>query len=211
MSKKSTKEIRSLAIKELRVARSDDSASGIGTLSGYAAVFDSWSDGLGFFREKIQKGAFEKVLKTSDCRALINHDPSMVIGRQSAGTLRLSEDETGLYMEVDLPDTQHARDLMVSVERGDINQQSFGFEVEKDAWSESSDQRVAERTILEVRELFDVSIVTFPAYPDTSVAKRSLDAFRSANEPHQDDQAALDDEFDNFEMDLIAKEIIGDE
>lgn len=152
---------------------------GVKRIAGYAAVFDSWSENLGWFREKIQRGAFADAIKNSDTVALFNHDSNIVLGRTSSGTLRLKEDDTGLHMEVDLPDTQAANDLYKLVERGDIHQQSFGFTVETNEWRYGENGEPDERTIVKVKELFDVSPVTFPAYPDTSVAKRSLDIQKS--------------------------------
>ena len=172
------KERRYLNVKELRVVTESDKM----TLTGYAAVFDSLSEDLGGFREKIQQGAFKAAIKKSDCRALFNHDSNHVLGRTSAKTLRLKEDEIGLKMECDLPDTQFARDLMVSINRGDITQQSFGFTVKTDIWEENRDKQEVTRTLTEIEELFDVSPVTFPAYPDTTVAKRSLDNFQKSSE-----------------------------
>ena len=153
-------------------------------ISGYAAVFGKWSEDLGGFREKIAKGAFTKALKASDPRALFNHDSNYVLGRKSAGTLDLKEDNKGLFMEIDPPDTQFARDLMVSIERGDITQQSFGFYLSPDGekWAEDKKTGAVTRTITEVEELLDVSPVTFPAYPDTTVALRSLDKFKETDE-----------------------------
>jgi HK97 family phage prohead protease len=163
-------ERRYIKVMELRVNPSEDEQSGgIGKLEGYAAVFNKLSGDLGFFREKIAPGAFSSALKKSDCRALVNHDSVKILGRQSAGTLRLKEDDKGLFMSVDLPDTQYARDLKVCVCRGDITQQSFGFTVKKDAWEEDREKKEVTRTIIEVDELFDVSPVTFPAYSETSV------------------------------------------
>lgn len=201
------KEKRCIAVKELRVAAPGEESGGIGTLEGYAAIFDSWSEDLGFFKERIKRGAFESALKRSDCRALVDHVSSKILGRQSAGTLRLKEDNKGLFMSVDLPDTQYARDLKVSVERGDITQQSFQFEVEEDVWVEDRKNNRAERTITVIKELFDVSPVTFPAYPDTTVAKRSLNHFRVEERGGDDDQGVLDEEFDNFEMEIIEETI----
>jgi len=175
---KNKKERRFLNVQELRVKKDGDKS----TLTGYAAVFNSLSEDLGGFREKIDPGAFKAALKKSDCRALFNHDSNFVIGRQSAKTLRLKEDGTGLFMEVDLPETQFARDLMVSVERGDITQQSFGFTVKVDEWEEDRSTGKTTRTLKEIDELFDVSPVTFPAYPDTTVAKRSLDTYKKSSE-----------------------------
>ena len=175
---KGKKERRYIKVQELRV----DEDFGKMTLTGYSAVFNSLSEDLGGFREKIQPGAFKNAIAKSDCRALFNHDANFVLGRSTAKTLRLKEDKTGLLMECDLPDTQFARDLMVSINRGDITQQSFGFTVKTDIWEENRDKQEVTRTLTEIEELFDVSPVTFPAYPDTTVAKRSLDNFQKSSE-----------------------------
>jgi HK97 family phage prohead protease len=164
------KEIRVLPMTEFRVLKDDGKSS----LEGYAARFDKWSEDLGGFKEKIARGAFKKALKDSDVRALFNHDANYVLGRSTAGTLALKEDGKGLFMANDPPPTQWASDLMVSVDRGDISQMSFGFTVEKDEWKEDKEGRVT-RVIHEVGRLLDVSVVSFPAYPDTSVALRSLE------------------------------------
>lgn len=141
------------------------------TISGYAAVFNSETDIGGYFREKIAPGAFSKAV-SADVRALFDHDSAHVLGRTKAGTLRLREDDHGLAVEIDLPDTSVARDLAASMERGDIDGMSFGFRVTKQQWDEAQDPPL--RTIQEV-ELHEVSVVTFPAYPDTEIALRSLD------------------------------------
>jgi HK97 family phage prohead protease len=142
---------------------------------GYAALFNSRTDIGGYFFETIAPGAFAETLKTSDVRALIDHDSGRVIGRSTAGTLRLKEDEKGLLVEIDLPDTTDGRDLAVQLERGDISGMSFGFRVTHDEWDESGD--VPSRTIHKV-DLFEVSAVAFPAYDDTTLALRSLDEAR---------------------------------
>ena len=158
---------------ELRVARKDDGA--LPKIEGYAAVFNSDSEDMGFI-ERIKGGAFNGALKISDARALFNHDPNYILGRQSNGTLTLTEDKKGLHMSVQPPDTQLVRDMILTpIERGDITQQSFGFTVESDSWS-GLDTDKPTRTIEKVRELYDVSPVTFPAYQDTQVALRSLEA-----------------------------------
>jgi uncharacterized protein len=154
--------------------RSEEKGRQIG---GYAAVFNSLTDMSGYggyFREQISPGAFSKAV-SGDVRALFDHDPAHVLGRTKAGTLRLTEDDHGLAVEIDLPDTQTARDLTASMERGDIDGMSFGFRVTKQSWDETQDPPI--RTIQEV-ELLEVSVVTFPAYTDTEVALRSLDEFR---------------------------------
>lgn len=151
-------------------------------IAGYAAVFNSETDIGGFFREKIAPGAFTPALK-ADVRALFDHDSSHVLGRTKAGTLRLKEDDHGLAVEIDLPDTQTARDLTASMERGDIDGMSFGFRVTKQEWDETQDPPL--RTIQEV-ELHEVSVVTFPAYEDTEVALRSLEKAREEKEREQE-------------------------
>jgi len=142
----------------------DDESNAI---TGYAAVFNSWSEDLGWFKEKIAQGAFAKTIKDGDVRALINHDPNLIIGRTVNRTLRLWEDDRGLGFECDLPDTSYATDLRASIKRKDITQNSFGFQTVIDEWSKDGKRR----TLHEVR-LFDVSPVTFPAYKQTNVKLR---------------------------------------
>lgn len=138
---------------------------------GYAAVFDDPAPETWGFIEKIAPGAFTDALKNSDVRALINHDPNLILGRKKAGTLILEEDDKGLRYEIDPPDVSYANDLAVSMDRGDIDQSSFQFKVEKEEWDESGDIPV--RTILKISELRDVSPVTFPWYPNTESGLRS--------------------------------------
>lgn len=142
---------------------------------GYAALFNVETDIGGYFREIIAPGAFGDSLQNGDVRALIDHDTGRVIGRSSAGTLRLQEDDKGLHVEIDLPDTTDGRDLAVQLERGDISGMSFGFRVTHDEWDETTE--IPTRTIHSV-ELFEVSAVAFPAYDDTEIALRSLDRAR---------------------------------
>ncbi len=143
--------------------------------AGYAALFNAKTDIGGYFMESIAPGAFTETIKTSDVRALIDHDTGRVIGRSSASTLRLKEDDKGLSVEIDLPDTSDGRDLAVQLDRGDISGMSFGFRVTHDEWDESG--KVPVRTIHKV-DLFEVSAVAFPAYDDTTIALRSLDDAR---------------------------------
>jgi len=144
-------------------------------LIGHAALFDELSDDLGGFREKIRKGAFANSIQTDDIRALFNHDSNYVLGRNTKGTLKLKEDERGLAIEIDPPGTQFAKDLMVLIERGDINQMSFGFITKVDEW-DSSDENNVIRTLVEV-QLWDVSPVTYPAYPKTEIGVNAKDIF----------------------------------
>ena len=183
---------------EFRATESD----GVKRISGYAALFNSWSEDLGWFRERIAPGAFSNAIQRSDAVALFNHDPNIVLGRESSGTLRLKEDDTGLYMEVDLPNTQAANDLYTLVSRGDIHQQSFGFVVKASQRTEGKGNDLDERTIVEIERLLDVSPVTFPAYPDTTVAKRSLEQHKtSATAGNEDISATAENE--DIEIQLI--------
>ena len=148
-------------------------------LRGHAAVwyrkkdpgteYKLWGDMV----EHIDAGAFTRALKDGqDVRALFNHDASAVLGR-TPNTLRLSEDKKGLAYEIDLPDTQLARDLAASIDRGDITGSSFSFTVLREEWKLEKDREI--RIILEVDTLFDVGPVTFPAYGATDAGLRSLE------------------------------------
>jgi HK97 family phage prohead protease len=165
---------------ELRAKKKDGGATKI---EGYAAVFNQLSEDLGGFREQIHAGAFSDVL-TNDVRALLNHDPNLILGRTVAGTLNLAEDSRGLLAEITLPDTSVARDLVVSMERGDINQMSFSFTVTRDgqAWAKDGEGPWI-RTIKKVARLYDVAPVTYPAYPQTEAALRSLEAWEKEHAP----------------------------
>jgi len=168
-------------LQKIEVRKHED---GTATLTGYPAVFNSLSLDLGGFKERIAPGAFARTIEDDDVRGLFNHDSNFILGRTGSGTLRLDEDEHGLRMELDLPDTQVARDLAVSMQRGDISGGSFGFSLhmDGDSWQESDDAG-AIRTLSSVR-LYDVGPVVYPAYPatDVSVAQRSMDEWK-----HQDD------------------------
>ena len=168
------KEIRRMNIGKLEI-RTGSNPTGLGTLVGYAAVFNSMSEDMGFF-ERVMPGAFARALRESqDVRALVNHADSQVLGRTKSGTLRLKEDKTGLLMECDLPDTSYARDLAACIARGDIDQQSFSFRCMTDRWSLVDGKQV--RDLIDL-DLYDVSPVTFPAYTDTLVGVRSLAKFK---------------------------------
>ena len=151
------------------------SAAAGNTLIGHAAVFNVEAVIAGMFRESIAPRAFRKSIKESDVRALFNHDPAHVLGRNKAGTLRLREDDIGLSYEIDLPDTQTARDLWTSIDRGDITQSSFSFETVRELRSEPDVDAGEVLPLFVVKEarLWDVSPVTYPAYEQTDVAARN--------------------------------------
>lgn len=163
---------------------------------GHAAVFDTLSDNLGGFQERISPKAFDNVLD-NDVRAFFNHDPNHLLARSTSGTLRLSVDDKGLRYEFDVPDTTSGRDLLVSMERGDVTQSSFAFTVEEDSWNIENGTDI--RTIEKVKRLYDVSPVSIPAYPDANdlaVAQRSLAI-------HNETKQKKDEEIDLIRRNLL--------
>lgn len=148
-------------------------------VTGYGAVFNSETVIGRAFREVILPGAFKRAV-SGDVFSFFNHDESKVLGRTKAGTLRLSEDESGLRYEVDLPDTSAARDLQVSLDRGDVDGSSFMFDVPKggDSW-EFPEDGLPLRTIRDAN-LYEVGPVTMPAYPDATAALRSMEGAKQA-------------------------------
>lgn len=144
-------------------------------IEGYAAVFNEETDIGGMFREVIRPGAFARAIEErQDVRALWNHDPNFVLGRTKAGTLKLEEDKRGLWISIEPPDTQFARDHMQSIARGDVDQMSFAFIATDETWTE----RKGEPSLREIKDvdLFDVSSVTYPAYEGTQVGLRSAES-----------------------------------
>ena len=162
---------------ELRFAQTEGEAPKI---VGYAARFNQLSDVLGNFREQIQPGFFDGI-EADDVRALFNHDPNQILGRTKSGTARVGVDEKGLWYEVELP--KSADSLREAVERGDIDQSSWGFFLKKDSWEKREGTDKQHRVLLDVEMVFDASPVTFPANPDTTVAKRSLEAYQKEVAP----------------------------
>ena len=152
---------------------------GLPKIVGYAAVFNSPTE-LDLYNEVVKPGAFAKTLASNaDVRALVNHDAGKVLGRTRAGTLTLAENAFGLRVEINPPDTATAREIIASIRRGDVSGMSFAFQTIKDRWSQARRERDL-RELLEV-ELLDVSIVTYPAYEDTSVTLEPI-AGRSQRE-----------------------------
>lgn len=161
--------------------RAVESEGAVPKIAGYAAVFKMRSETLGgFFVEEIAPGAFDDVMD-QDVRGLFNHDPNYLLGRTKTGTLRLSLDSRGLAYEIDPPDTQTIRDLVLTpLLRGDMSGSSFGFRVAPggDSWRE--EDGIAIRTIYRIEQLRDVGPVAFPAYPEAAAAQRSHDVWRQS-------------------------------
>lgn len=158
---------KQIAYTNLELRALDDTEDGW-TVSGYAAVFDSPSEPLPW-TEYVKRGAFRKTIKDgADVRLLIDHT-GVPLARTKSGTLKLREDDKGLYMEARLdPNNPDAVKMRSALMRGDVSQMSFAFETIKDAWNK-------DRTVRELREvrLHDVSIVTYPAYEETSAEIRN--------------------------------------
>ena len=164
----------------------EEREGGLPIIRGMAAVYNKPSRDLGGFREVILPGAFDHILerkyKKMDVVALWNHDANQLLGRTSSGTLRLSSDERGLKYELDPPATTLARDLMTLVRRSDVFGSSFAFTVSNDDQSYDETPEGTVRTIRKVSGLYDVSLVTNPAYLDTQVAVRSFEEYKAARD-----------------------------
>lgn len=172
------------------------------TLRGHAAVFNSLSEDLGGFREMIAPGAFRAALrKQPDVRLLFNHDPSYVLGRTASGTLELREDNSGLHVFARVDRSiSWANDLQRSMQRGDIDQMSFAFTVTDggDTWAVAENGTVV-RTINAdgIDELFDTSVVTFPAYTMTTADMREI-LLRAVNDGRLPNSAGADNQVESF-------------
>lgn len=164
--------------KEIRAsAQPLQSENGGKTVAGYAAVFNSPTNICDMWIEVIEPGAFTDTLRSNqDVLALYSHELERLLGRESAGTLRLKEDEKGLAVEIDLPDTTDGRDVGTLIQRGDLKGMSFGFCVTKQEWDETVDP--PKRTIMAV-DLYEVTITADPAYTDTTVGMAELAEARS--------------------------------
>lgn len=166
-------------------------------ISGYAAVFDEKAKIGSWYEEHIARGAFDECDFTK-CVLNFNHDNNNLLARTSSGTLELKVDERGLYFSAELPNTSVANDVLELIRRGDIAGCSFAFVVRESSWEWLSDEDPAQldqRTIMKISEVYDVSVVTHPAYEQTSVDARSAEAdrdnHREAAKKEAEDAAAL--------------------
>jgi len=163
---------------EIRVVRDGElratAERGGRTIRGYSAVFDSPSLPISernrqSFTEYVRKGAFAKTIAEDDIRALFSHDEKLILGRTKASTLDLVEDSVGLRTTIRLPNTSLASDIYENVKVGNLTGFSFRFQARKDHWSNGGDRR----ELLDV-QLSEISLVAFPAYPQTSAEARSI-------------------------------------
>ena len=186
-------ERRNFKASELRVENEESRQ-----VVGYASVFTdengnpALSENLGGFREMISPNAFDTCLadENLDCRMLINHDANLLLAR-TPNTLSLSVDSRVLKYEFDIPSTSFGNDLMISLSRGDISQNSFGFIVEEDSWDQGEDGTVI-RTINKVSRLLDCSVVTYPAYPDATIAQRGFIEYKTELEKKENKKEETD-------------------
>lgn len=170
-------ERRVQTLKPITLRSADDGGN---ILDGYGAVFNEETvigGGMWGFRERIAPGAFADSIIADDVRGLFNHDANFVLGRNVSGTMRLKEDGIGLHYEIDLnPDDNQAVRVAAMIKRGDVSGSSFAFSVadEGDAWdfTEVKNGKLPLRTITRA-QLYDVSPVTYPAYPQTTVSARA--------------------------------------
>lgn len=182
---KKEKETRYFSIKNLEVRVTPPAGTGAGeeddqinaTVSGYVVKFNERSE-LIFdeFYEKVGAGAFSRSLKENTIKALWNHDSNLVLGSTKSQTLRLREDNIGLYFEIDLPNNDIGENSLESIQRGDVDGVSFGFTVRADSWAFIEAEDVYERTLLDI-DLVEISPTPFPAYEGSSevaVVQRSM-------------------------------------
>jgi HK97 family phage prohead protease len=175
-----------MTVDDLEIREEEGTEGRATTIVGHPILYGVWSEDLGGFRERILPGAASKTILESDIRVLFNHDPNYVLGRTKSGTAELTEQAKGIKMRATPPDTQTIRDLVIEpMRRGDITQMSFAFRVAGPSWNNRDGGKppagtgeiwnadYTEREILQL-QMFDASVVTFPAYAQTDVAARML-------------------------------------
>jgi len=170
--------------------RSADLQDGQMIVEGYALKFNSLSQSFGNWREVIDPHALDNC-DMSDVRCLVNHDTTLILGRNTSDTLELNVDDVGLYFRCIMPDTTYAKDLFEVLKRGDVNQMSFGFFLAPQGDSLSKDPENSGmfiRTLKNIEKIYEVSIVTIPAYEDTNVeiAQRSIEKMQKEFEKEKE-------------------------
>lgn len=178
-------------------------------VEGYALRFNTLSNDLGGFVETISPEALKEA-DLSDVRCLIDHDSSKVLGRTTSETLELKVDDEGLYFRAQLPDTTYAKDLYENIRLGNINQCSFGFILDENGDEfEKREDGLFKRTLRKIKSLFDVSVVTYPAYNDTQVAPalRSIEQIKEQEladiKAKQQEEVRKQNELLRMQLDLL--------
>ena len=176
---------------------------------GYGSIFNSRSENLGGFYEYISPTAIsEETIAKSDVRALINHDQNLILARSTTGTLNLTVDEKGLKYEFDIPETSYGKDLAINMKNGNLNQSSFAFTVGSDVWS-TDDEGNDIRTITSIDRLYDVAVVTYPAYSqadsDLVVAQRGLAMYKEKQEIKEEETDLVARSLAKLKIELIKR------
>lgn len=197
-----TREIRAIINKiEIRAATSEEGEQSI--IYGMAIPYNKESEDIGNYKEIIKPGAFGDSI-AGDIRCLWNHDTSKPLGRVANSTLRLRNTPEGLMFECFLPNSSWGNDAREAISRGDVSGMSFAFFTKKDTWAYPDDRSVIVRTIEEA-DLFEISPVTFPAYPDSMAEARDKLLTEGKKRAMQDRSVPLD----IYEKRLKIKEILG--
>lgn len=190
-------EKRYFKIDTCEVREKTDAKAETVNFGGRAILYDHETELWDGFYEKINTDAFKDAVETDDVRCLFNHDPNIVLGRNKSGTLLLVNSDSGVDFTVEAPASDRFKELAESVKRGDINQCSFAFSVESETWS-YDDNGDVHRSI-NLGKLYDVSIVTYPAYEDTEAycrsKKQELTEKRKKENKGADEALILLDEF----------------
>jgi len=178
---------------------------------GYGSIFNSRSENLGGFYEYISPTAIsEETIAKSDVRALINHDQNLILARSTTGTLNLTVDEKGLKYEFEIPQTSYGKDLAINMQNGNLNQSSFAFTVASngDEWSTDEDGNDI-RTITSIDRLYDVAVVTYPAYSqadsDLVVAQRGLAMYKEKQEIKEEENDLVARSLAKLKIELIKR------
>ena len=177
---------------------------------GYGSIFNSRSENLGGFYEYISPTAIsQETIAKSDVRALINHDQNLILARNTTGTLNLTVDEKGLKYEFEIPEgLSYGKDLAINMKNGNINQSSFAFTVADDEWSTDEDGNDI-RTITSIDRLYDVAVVTYPAYSqadsDLVVAQRGLAMYKEKQEIKEEETDLVARSLAKLKIELIKR------
>ena len=177
---------------------------------GYGSIFNSRSENLGGFYEYISPTAIsQETIAKSDVRALINHDQNLILARSTTGTLDLTVDEKGLKYEFEIPEgLSYGKDLAINMKNGNINQSSFAFTVGDDEWS-TDDEGNDIRTITSIDRLYDVAVVTYPAYSnadsDLVVAQRGLAMYKEKQEIKEEETDLVARSLAKLKIELIKR------